>query len=584
LLAFLGLALVGWSDDVIGDRSISATDHEVLRPETRGPTRPPLHGWDFPEGVLALTWDDGPDVRTLELARYLHDEKIAASFFVVGEWTDGVSEEPGVGSAIHATGYRHLPVLADLVALGHRIGSHTENHVLLGGAAAVTVAEQVGQSQDEIDPFLANELRMFRAPGGSWSRGAASAIADGFLADVVGPFHWDIDGKDWEGSLYCRASAAECEPGPIPGRTRVRPDVIARRYAARATSVGRGIVLLHDRVGDVGSHYALDVARRLIPDLKARGFVFAAPVLAFGPLTRRFAGATTDDDSARFADIDGDGKGDLCRWEAGTVACAYGSASYEGAHTIAHSVLGPTSPMFRLPNGTRAMDLADVDGDGRADVCIATDAAIGCALAADGRSFGPLREWSTELMSLRSSAYAASFRLADVDGDGRADACVRSSEGLLCATSSSEKVFGHPHLWLGGHEHNAGLLSAHRLDLGDVDGDNKSDVCGLTRRGIACAISNGSAFGTATSWSLPGDFAESRSVRLADVNGDGRADLCASSDHGVACALSNGRGFKRSSLWAPASTSDARFADLNGDGRSDLCFVRKDRIDCGLAP
>lgn len=584
LLAVLGLVMLGWSDDLTNDRPTASRDRELIYAETRGPTRLPIRGTDFPDGVLALTWDDGPDANTLELARYLHSEKIAASFFVVGEWIDGVSEEPGVGDNVYKTGYRDLPVLAELVALGHRIGGHTENHVLLGGAAPITVSEQLGQGQHEIDPFLGNELRMFRAPGGSWSRSAALPFKEPFLADIIGPVHWDIDGKDWEGSLYCRATAAECEPGPIPGRTRVRPDVVARRYVSRAEDARHGIVLLHDRVGHVGSRYALDVAHRLIPDLKARGFVFAAPVLAFGPLTRRFSAPGPTDSSGAsttFADIDGDGHDDFCREASGSIVCARGATSYD-PHAIPHATFAPAHTAVRVPNGARAMDVADIDGDGRADICIVTDEAIDCARATPDHGFAPLQRWSTELSSLRSSTYARSFRLADIDGDGRADACMRGTQGVLCSTSTGQSTFGRPRVWLGrarGHEGSA-------MELADLDGDGRADLCAGGSSGVACALSTGHSFAPASTWSVPGDLSSSEllRLRLADVNGDGRADVCAAGKEGVACALSSGHAFKRSSVWSTTSATDLRLADLNGDGRSDLCVVTKGNVECGLAP
>jgi peptidoglycan/xylan/chitin deacetylase (PgdA/CDA1 family) len=595
LIAVLGLVTLGWSDDIAGDRSTAARDLEAVRPAKRTPMRPPIHGTDFPDGVLALTWDDGPDAMTLELARYLRAEKVSATFFVVGEWVDGISEEPGVGTNVYATGYRHLPVLADVVALGHRIGSHTENHALLHGAAAVTVSDQLGQSQHEIDPFLTNELRMFRVPAGAWSRSASAAAGDAFLADLVGPVHWDIDGKDWESSLYCRGAVpSECEPGPIAGRTRVRPAVIARRYMARCEKTRRGIVLLHDRVGHVGSRYALDVARRLIPELKARGFVFAPPVLAFGALAERLAmsAGSTNPGAAIFADVDGDGRADVCREESGFIVCAHGSSALSDARAIPQATFESPRRAIHLPAGTRSVDIADIDGDGRADICAVTDEALDCALATRDRTFGPLQRWSTELTSLRSSTYAPSFRLADVDGDGRADACALSGGGILCATSNGSSSFGPARVWLAGSV----LHDGSRLELADLDGDGRADVCGSLplpkspasgkdqSGGITCALSTGRAFGTASVWAPAGDLEGRQHFRLADINGDGRSDVCTAGMAGVACGLSSGRGFKRSSLWSETHAANVHLADVNGDGRSDLCVVTADRVECGMAP
>src|SRR5207302_1189331 len=133
----------------------------------------------------------------------------------------------------------------------HRIGNHTMHHVLLGSADVATVASEIAANDRAIAPFVTNELRMFRPPGGSWNGKAASAVVD----DLVGPIGWDVDRKDWEASLFCRSAhpAEECEPAAPGGKPRVRAAVTAQRYAESIASAGRGIVLLHDRVGHVGS-------------------------------------------------------------------------------------------------------------------------------------------------------------------------------------------------------------------------------------------------------------------------------------------------------------------------------------------
>jgi peptidoglycan/xylan/chitin deacetylase (PgdA/CDA1 family) len=590
LIALLAAFLLGASDQALDGHGLghgapighATHDIEAVHREPREPWRPPIRGTDFPDGVLALTWDDGPDANTLELARWLHERRVAGTFFVVGEWIDGVSDEPGVGTGVYATGHRHLPVLRELAALGHRIGNHTENHALLDGAPTAAVAAQLAQDQHAIDPFLRNELRMFRVPGGAWSGSATAALADPLLRELVGPFRWDIDGKDWESSLYCRAAPDECEPGPIPGRTRVRPDVVARRYVARAEGERRGIVLLHDRVGHVGSRYALDVARELVPALEARGFVFAAPVLEFGPLARRLtiAKAARDASLVSFADLDGDGHADLCRDELGELACAREETAHDAAG-MPRAAFGRLKPTLRLPETTRAMDVADVDGDGRADVCVVDRDDVSCAIAGP-HGFRPLRRWSAGVAAWPEP----SLRLADVDGDGRADACARSGDAIVCARSTG-KSFGAPGTWLA----HSSLAAGDRLELADLDGDGRADVCGLhlssgeaAPDGVACARSNGRRFAASTRWSAPGDLAGPAVLRLGDLNGDGRADVCAGASDGVTCALSSGRDFKRASRWSTAPARGLRLADVNGDRRADMCVVTSERVDCGLAP
>jgi peptidoglycan/xylan/chitin deacetylase (PgdA/CDA1 family) len=56
-----------------------------------------VDGRTFPDHVIALTWDDGPDASTLHLASYLKRHRISATFFVVSSWIDGLSDDPGDG-------------------------------------------------------------------------------------------------------------------------------------------------------------------------------------------------------------------------------------------------------------------------------------------------------------------------------------------------------------------------------------------------------------------------------------------------------------------------------------------------------
>ncbi len=358
---------------------------------TRAP-RPTLNGSAFPDRVIALTWDDGPDEGTLELARYLHRERVSGTFFVVHDWVADVSEEPGRGHAVFDTGFRHLPVLGQLLALGHRVGNHTENHVLLTSVSPVEAIRQLRAAQALLAPYERDELRLFRPPGGAWSARVSEALEQAHaLDDLVGPIGWDIDRKDWESSLYCRSDQpdTECEPGPIPGEKRVKPEVIAKRYATTIASRGHGIVLLHDRVGHVRSRYAIEVARHLVPVLKAQGFVFAPPVLVFGPLRARATHAailasapttgvslretrlpTDTGDSIGTGDLNGDGRPDACGRVAEGVACALATPDGFARATL----WAPSAPHAKLR-------LVDVNGDGRADLCALEAGGVTCGLA-----------------------------------------------------------------------------------------------------------------------------------------------------------------------------------------------------------
>jgi peptidoglycan/xylan/chitin deacetylase (PgdA/CDA1 family) len=542
--------------------------------------------------VIALTWDDGPDASTLQLASYLKSHRISATFFVVSSWVDGLSDDPGDGKGVFQSGYEFLPILGDLVELGHRVANHTLNHVVLREAVGPrTVDRELRENQQNLDPFLTNELRLFRAPGGGWGSFAQGIVdKDPYLGRMVGPIAWDIDQKDWDESLHCRGPRGifECERLGPGGTLRMKPSVVAARYVASIESAGRGIVLLHDRVGHVGSTYGLEVARAMIPPLEARGFVFASPVLRFSPLVVRRheadvseAHAHWDASTLGIGDVNGDGRDDACGRDAIGISCAISvqSTGSDGAlpRTVFRSVASAGAGRW---DAAGAIHLADVTGDGRADVCVAGAEGIRCAASNVVGELGELRTWS-------SDDHAASLHFADVDGDGKADACTRTSTGMACARNAGRR-FEAARSWLADMSDAHGWSDAKyasTIQLADVDGDGRADVCGRGPTGIQCALSTGKGFGRLDRWSAAPELAEG-ALHFGDLNGDGRDDVCSRTREGVMCAFSTARGFTRPTLWLAldADVTDTTLGDVNGDGRADLCGRTPAGLACALAP
>jgi peptidoglycan/xylan/chitin deacetylase (PgdA/CDA1 family) len=556
--------------------------------------------------VLALTWDDGPDTSTLELAGYLKSRHISATFFVVSSWIDGLSDDPGHGKGVFESGYEYLPVLGDLVELGHRIGNHTLNHVVLREAVGRSMIEhELRENQRNLDPFLTNELRLFRAPGGGWGSFAAEIVdGDPYLGRMVGPIAWDVDRKDWDESLDCRGPRGlfECERLGPAGALRMKPSVVAARYVASIESAGKGIVLLHDRVGHVGSTYGVEVAQAMIPQLEARGFVFAAPVLRFSPPVLRHREEDVSDghrwepSTIRIGDVNGDGRDDVCGRTPLGVTCAVSVQSAatadDGLPRTIFRAARRGAPPGGLPGSAAevpvgVIHLADVTGDRWADVCVAAPDGVACAASDVTGALGAFRVWSRD-------DHAASFRFADVDGDGKADACSRTPSGIACARNVGRR-FDAPRTWLADMTDARGWRDAQlaaTVQLADVDGDGRADVCGRGPNGVMCALSLGKSFGKLERWST--DFASD--VHLGDLNGDGRDDVCGPTREGIACALSTGRGFTRSSVWLASEMVEAQgwhradlaatlqLGDVNGDGRADLCGRSSAGLACAMAP
>ncbi len=391
-----------------------------------------------------------------------------------------------------------------------------------------------------------------------------------------------------------------------------------------------GIVLLHDRIeSQVGSDDAYQLAQILVSQLPRPTYVFV-PLDAIPGVTgtRTFGSPgnpggtptlwTTNFGDAegwassesyygtlRFADINGDGKADVCARDANGIKCAqstgstFSTATYWRSSWYTDAGSAPAGGWLPLQYGT-TIQLGDINGDGKADICGRGADGLSCALST-GSAFGTPTLWSSAFSDTAgwgvSAAYFGSIRLADVNGDRNADACGRTSTGIVCALSTGSS-FGTATAWLSSEFTDAGGWSAPEfgttIQLEDLNNDGRADVCGRGFGRVACALSTGSSFSSATDWTPQNGIfsnadgwalypARYRSLCLADIDGDQRADLCGRNATGLVCALSNGTSFvdyryvqtndyREDQGWqSPAYGSTVRFADVTGDGKADAC-------------
>jgi hypothetical protein len=298
-------------------------------------------------------------------------------------------------------------------------------------------------------------------------------------------------------------------------------------------------------------------------------------------------------------DVDGDGRADLCARASDGLHCWPGRAG--GDFDVDQGKLWlPLSDATGWGDASNYATLrfGDLDGDGRADLCARANAGVVC-WTSEKTPFGtPVTgpSWSDE-SGWSATQYFSTLRLADIDGDGNADLCARAAKGIVCHKSTGTG-FG-PEIAGPGWSDAAGFASAKyygTLRFGDIDGDGKADVCVRAAKGIGCVLSTGDGFGAAIDgpeWSDAsgwGDFLYWSSIRLTDVNGDGKADLCARHSKALVCHFSTGQGFGPSVEVAPLSNdsgwADAgnfltlRDGDIDGDGASDLCIRADAKVVC----
>lgn len=162
-------------------------------------------------------------------------------------------------------------------------------------------------------------------------------------------------------------------------------------------------------------------------------------------------------------------------------------------------------PEVRYPFGGQPGEiglLGDVDGDGRADLCLFLDGVFRCDTEHDfGASETRIRFGQSGDVPL----------LGDLDGDGKADPCVYRAGQFLCGTARDGNVnvtvhFGQP-----------GDIPL----LGDVDGDGRADPCVFRQGVFLCDTAHDGSVNVTIVFGQVGDI-----PLLGDFDGDGKADPC----------------------------------------------------------
>ncbi|MBX3161852.1 MAG: VCBS repeat-containing protein [Deltaproteobacteria bacterium] len=161
--------------------------------------------------------------------------------------------------------------------------------------------------------------------------------------------------------------------------------------------------------------------------------------------------------------------------------------------------------------------------------------------------------------------------VADVDGDGRADAILLNNTQVTVRRSSGVH-FGTAELAASGPAFGTVLTA-----VADVDGDGLADLIAVNSNGITARRSAGTTFFDATTMSNTA-YVGQVGTFFADVDGDGRADAIAVNNGNITVRRSNGRSFDPPEVWVNSSIEVVRFGDVNGDGRADLITIARNRL------
>jgi chitin deacetylase len=127
--------------------------------------------------VVALTIDDGPHPLTTPLIlETLKKMDVKVTFFVVGKMI------------------RQYPELARrMVADGHVLANHTENHLPLTRLSPAKVAQEIERGFEAIDAVQKQPRRLFRPPGGGFNNVVLNYLRERDITLVL----WSHNPGDW---------------------------------------------------------------------------------------------------------------------------------------------------------------------------------------------------------------------------------------------------------------------------------------------------------------------------------------------------------------------------------------------------
>ena len=176
--------------------------------------------------MIALTFDDGPGERTLELLETLEKYNVRASFFMCG-------------TSLSRNDIKVEEILKKMDELGCDMGNHTMDHQSLPTLSSQKIKWEVEGVNDLIKKHVGHGAKFVRPPYGAGIRD--KKVSKYVKAPMV---CWSVDTLDW--------------------KTKSKKETIR---SVMNDAHDRDIVLMHDIHG-----WTVDAVKKIIPKLLKKGY------------------------------------------------------------------------------------------------------------------------------------------------------------------------------------------------------------------------------------------------------------------------------------------------------------------------
>lgn len=178
--------------------------------------------------AVAFTFDDGPHPEScIRLLDVLKENNVHATFFVVGKMVK-----------------LHPDLVKRMLAEGHEVGNHTQDHLRLDKLTAAKVADQLDFCAKNVKRATGADMYLFRPPGMAFNQ----MVLDQAKAHKYVTVGWTVGAKDFTGN---------------PGGE-LTPEIITERVMKQIDD--GGIILLHD------NPYTVAALPGILAKVKAEGY------------------------------------------------------------------------------------------------------------------------------------------------------------------------------------------------------------------------------------------------------------------------------------------------------------------------